>query len=73
MYFWVVTREIVDSCISTASAMSLSTMGFMASSPYSKKPCCCSTMQLATLSRVSLRLSRLLMNHLASCKWERMN
>ena len=33
MYLRLVTREMVDSCISTASAMSFSTKGFMASSP----------------------------------------
>src|SRR6056297_2751278 len=37
MYLFVVTREMVDSCISTSSAMSCSTRGFMASSPYSRK------------------------------------
>lgn len=37
MYFCVVTREIVDSCISTSSATSFKTIGFIASSPYSKK------------------------------------
>ena len=30
IYFWVVTLEIVDSCISTTSAISLNTSGFMA-------------------------------------------
>ena len=71
-YFCVVTREMVDSCISTAWAMSASTIGFINSSPCSKKACCCSTMQRLTRSRVSLRLSRLLINHFASCKLLRM-
>ena len=35
--FWVVTREMVDSCISTLSAISASTNGFMAASPCSRK------------------------------------
>ena len=50
MYLLVVTREMVDSCISTASATSCKTMGFMASSPCSRKPCWRCTMQVATLS-----------------------
>ena len=33
IYFWVVTREIVDSCISTATAISRSTSGFIAMGP----------------------------------------
>ncbi|MCY1173702.1 hypothetical protein D9M73_138750 [compost metagenome] len=33
MNFCVVTREMVDSCMPTASAMSCRTSGFMASSP----------------------------------------
>src|SRR5581483_9992181 len=33
MYLLVVTREMVDSCIVTASAMSCSTSGFIASGP----------------------------------------
>src|SRR5271167_3802352 len=37
MYLAVVTREIVDSCISTASATSLRMSGTIASSPSSKK------------------------------------
>ena len=37
MYFCVVTREMVDSCKPTASAMSCSTRGRMPWSPWSKK------------------------------------
>ncbi len=68
MYFWVVTLEIVDSCISTASAMSWSTSGFMASSPCSKKSIWCSTILLATFNSVSFLLCKLLINQRASCK-----
>src|SRR5690554_5192426 len=39
MYFCVVTREMVDSCMLTASAISCSTSGFIASSPCSRKSC----------------------------------
>ena len=67
--FCVVTREIVDSCMSTISAMSCSTSGFIASSPYSRKPRCLSTIQVATFSKVSLRLCKLFKNQLASCKF----
>ena len=51
MYFWVVTLDMVDSCISMASAMSRRTIGFMCSSPCSRKSCCCSTISEATLSK----------------------
>ena len=68
----VVKREIGDACISTANATSMSTIGFMASSPYSKKSCGCSTIHLATLRSVSFLLSRLLISHFASCKLLRM-
>ncbi|CSI73855.1 Uncharacterised protein [Vibrio cholerae] len=50
----------------------MSTIGFIASSPYSKKSCWCSTMHLATLSSVSFLLSKLLISHFASCKLVRM-
>ena len=36
MYFWVVIREIVDSCISKELAISFKTRGFIASSPNAK-------------------------------------
>ncbi|MNP27553.1 hypothetical protein D3C76_1204710 [compost metagenome] len=72
MYFCVVTREMVDSCMPTASAMSCRTSGFIASSPWSRKPRWCSTICVATFIRVSLRLCRLLMNQRASCSWLRM-
>jgi hypothetical protein len=63
----VVTREIVDSCISTASATSLRIKGSIASSPSSKKLVWRCTMQRATLIRVSLRISRLRISQRASC------
>src|SRR3569833_3437842 len=69
MYFLVVTREMVDSCMPTVSATSCSTSAFIASSPCSKNPRWRSTMQLATLSRVSCQLCRLFMNQRASCSW----
>ena len=59
MYLLVVTREIVDSCMLTASAMSCSTNGFIASGPWSKNARWRSTIVRATLSNVSLRLFRL--------------
>ena len=55
MYLRVVTREIVDSCMPTALAISASTRGFIASSPWSRNPLWRSTISVATLSRVSLR------------------
>ncbi len=39
MYFWVVTRDMVDSCMSTAWAISERISGFIASSPSSKNLC----------------------------------
>ncbi len=69
MYFLVVTRETVDSCNPSASATSRSTMGFIASSPYSRKFRCSSTIFEATFNTVSLRLARLLINQRASCRW----
>lgn len=68
MYFCVVTREMVDSCISMESAISERIMGFISSAPPSKKSRCFSTMQRATLRSVSFLVSRLLMIHLASCR-----
>ena len=35
--------------------------------------CCCCSIQLVTLSSVSFLLSKLFINHLASCKCERIN
>src|SRR3989344_18983 len=60
MYLLVVTREMVDSCMPTASATSCSTSGFMASGPWSKNARCRSTMVRDTLGSDSLRLARLL-------------
>ena len=71
IYLLVVARDMVDSCISTASAMSCNTSGFMASAPYSRKFFWCSTIRLETLSKVSLRLCRLFKNQRASCRLSR--
>ena len=38
MYLAVVTREIVDSCRPSSSAISRSTSGFIANAPWVKKP-----------------------------------
>ena len=61
-----VVREMVDSCIPSSSAISCSTIGFIATSPSSRNSRWCSTMLVATRSRVSFRLCRLLMNQRAS-------
>ena len=58
MYLLVVTREIVDSCIPISSAMSRKTIGFIASSPCSRKWVCRVTILVATFNSVSLRISR---------------
>ncbi len=68
IYFRVVTLEMVDSCISRVSAISCRTSGFIASSPYSRKARCRSTIEVATRNSVSLLLCRLLMNQRASCR-----
>ena len=69
MNFWVVTREMVDSCISTASAMSARISGFIASSPCSRKSSWRARISRPTRSRVSLRLARLFISQRASCRW----
>ena len=71
MYLPVVTLEIVDSCIPIASATSFSTIGSMDSSPSSKKAAWRCTIERATFSSVSLRISRLRSSQRASCTWAR--
>ena len=72
MYLPEVTREIVDSCIAMASAMSRRIIGRMCSSPCSRNAACRSTMERATFSSVSWRISRLLSSQRASCSCVRM-
>src|SRR5689334_16489600 len=72
MYLPEVTREMVDSCMATASAMSFRIIGRMCSSPCSRKACCRSTIERATLMRVSWRISRLFRSQRASCNCARM-
>src|SRR5689334_7549923 len=67
MYFCVVTREIVDSCSDSMSAISRSTMGRIATSPCSKKRRCRSTMAFATRRIVSNRCCTFRISHFASC------
>ena len=69
----LITLEIVDSCMPTSSAISRRTKGFIAFSPSFRKACCRSMMLFATLSSVSLRLCKLLMNQRASCRWLRID
>jgi hypothetical protein len=66
-YFWVVTREIVDSWRLTVSAISRSVSGRMATSPWSKKARWRSTMACDTRRMVSKRCCTFLISHLASC------
>jgi hypothetical protein len=68
MYLAVVTREMVDSCRPSSSAISRSTSGRMASSPWVKKFFCRSTMALLTRRMVSKRCWMFLMNQRASCR-----
>ncbi len=71
-YFLRGHRDIVDSCISTAGRYRP-----VPSASYIlrlvQRLCCCSTIQRLTRSSVSLQLSRLLINHLASCRLLRIN
>src|SRR6185312_4440927 len=71
MYLPEVTREMVDSCMPTASAMSFRIIGRMCSSPCSRNAVCRSTMERATLMRVSWRISRLFSSQRASCSCAR--
>ena len=73
MYFWVVTREMVDSCISTAWAISARISGLIASSPCSRKSSWRAMISRPTRSRVSLRLERLFISQRASCRWSLRN
>ncbi len=72
MYLPEVTREIVDSCIVTASAMSLRIIGRMCSSPCSRNAVWRSTIERATFMSVSWRISRLFSSQRASCSCARM-
>ena len=65
-YFWVVTLEIVDSCMPTASAISLSTKGRIPSAPIAKNFCCLATISFATLRIVSSLWIMFFTNQLAS-------
>ena len=67
MYLAVVTREMVDSCRPSSSAISRSTSGFIAISPCVKKLFCRSTMACDTRRMVSKRCWMFLMNQRASC------
>ena len=65
-YFWVVTREIVDSCIFTLSAISRSTRGRMPTAPIEKKVCWRATISWATFRMVSSRCAIFFTIQLAS-------
>ena len=67
MYLAVVTREMVDSCRPSSSAISRSTSGFIAIAPCVKKPFCRSTMACDTRTMVSKRCWMFLTNQRASC------
>src|SRR5262245_57389430 len=64
-YLFEVTRETVDSCISTASATVLRLRGRSARTPCTKKPSCWRTISLATLRIVRARWSSDLISQLA--------
>ena len=70
MYLAVVTREIVDSCRPSSSAISRSTSGFIAISPCVKKLFCRSTIACDTRWMVSKRCWMFFMNQRASCSRE---
>lgn len=69
MNLLLVTRETVDSCTPTSSAISRRPSGFMASGPYSRKWRWCLTMARATLKMVAKRCSTLLTVQRASSRW----
>src|SRR3569832_3034333 len=69
MYFCVVTREMVDSCSSTASAISRSTNGRIATSPCSKNCFWRSTLFCVLCRMVSKRCCTILISQRASCSW----
>ena len=64
-YLFDVTRLTVDSCISIASATLARVSGRSADTPCSKKPCCCLTISLATLTIVRARWSSAFTSQLA--------
>ena len=68
MYLLVVTRLIVDSCNPNSSAISRSTIGRMANSPWMKKFFCRSAIALLTRKIVSKRCWMFLINQRASCR-----
>ncbi len=70
MYLAVVTREMVDSCRPSSSAISRSTNGFIAISPWVKKFFWRSTMAWETRRMVSKRCWMFLTNQRASCRRE---
>ena len=70
MYLAVVTREIVDSCRPSSSAISRSTSGFMAIAPCVKKLFCRSTIACETRWMVSKRCRMFFTNQRASCRRE---
>ena len=67
-YLFDVTRLTVDSCISIASATLARVSGRSADTPCSKKPCCCLTISLATLTIVRARWSSAFTSQLASAR-----
>src|SRR3546814_10851988 len=56
-YLLLVTRLTVDSCIPIASATCRSVSGRICATPFRKKPSCCLTISLATLTIVRWRRS----------------
>src|ERR1700741_707001 len=64
-YLLEVTRETVDSCISTASATVLRLSGRRARTPETKKPSCWRTISLATFRMVRARWSSDFISQLA--------
>ncbi len=68
MYLLLVTRETVDSCRPSSSAISRRPSGFMAIAPNSRKCFWRETMASATLRMVEKRCSTLRIVHLASCR-----
>src|SRR5947207_2422126 len=69
MYLLLVTRQTVDSCRPSSPAISFSVSGFIATSPYSKKPRCRATIASATRWMVLKRCSIERSSQRASCRW----
>src|SRR5207237_9109698 len=69
MYLLLVTRHTVDSCSPSSPAISLRVSGFIATSPYSKKPRWRATMASATRWMVAKRCSIERRSQRASCRW----